>query len=367
MDVPLLRVLLVCLDLYNEWCADLSLLGNWRQHKSVTEKAEKVASRLQRRCNPQNMYRAENKAVARHFFHRALALEDTEPAQAFHFYEEARNWRYEHPDMDDLLTRTRVAAIQQEVQACALKQQYEEAYRLIDEAEVHLPQNGALSQLRMRICFRHARELESQEKYTEAWGRGRQALALAQDNVVLQEFVAKMSELIPEEGHKQALQMAELARAEADFALALQQLARIAPGSRYHQQAQELKKQVQTQQEESRLRDRQAAESRETPAEKEERLRAMLEKSEVTQGRPQAREELSGLLVKQAKDEFEVVQKARKDLSESTRRSRLIYIRSLLDEALELDARSRPASELLAQVVALLENKGSEKKQGGKS
>lgn len=363
LDVPLTHVLLVCLEWYNEWCTDMRTKGALMQHKEISAAAAQICGRLQRRCNRKNVYNAENKAIARHLIHRGLSLEESEPSQALHAFTEAQDWGSDHPDLPDLLERTRLASTEEAVRICMNDQQFEEAYRLISQAEVLVKQPESLRKLRnlrMRVSLRHGDELANQDKYTEACSRAKQALALEPGNTVLQKFMHEMEELIPEEGHAKALHLAEAALAAQDFTLALQQLARIAPDSRFFKKAQEMKNQAHLQQQAANEKEKQRAEALETSEEKEARIRAIIENSENGLSRARAREELSIILTNRAASEIDEASKL--DKKSDLLRARTIYIRALLDEALELDKRNQLAEQLLIKLNKLTEQKNTEKK-----
>lgn len=244
LDVPLIRVLQTCLAWYNDWCSDLNSSGTRVQYRETTEAARPICEKLQSLCNKENTYAAENREVALHLVHRGISLVDQHPERALHFYEEAKAWGSDNPNLGEMLDRARAEHTEQTALEYARKHQFEEAYQTIAQAEALLAHPEALRNLRMRICFRQARELEDQGRYTAAWSRGKQALALEPGNTVIADFIRKMENLLPEENHAQLIEDASKALEIGEFSQALQLLNEILPGSRLAQQAQSLKEQA---------------------------------------------------------------------------------------------------------------------------
>src|SRR5262249_3798678 len=208
LDVPLTRVLLACLDWYNEWCSDLKLHGTRAQFRETTAAAGIVCEKLQRRFDKKNAYAAENQAIALHLIYRGQSLATQEPERSIHYYEEALAWGSNNPYLAEMLDEARFQSLENTALEYADSQQFEEAYKAIAQTEpliTQIKQRDGARNLHMRICFRHARELEAQRKYTEALSRGKQALALVPTNTVLQQFVHDVEALIPEEGYAQSL------------------------------------------------------------------------------------------------------------------------------------------------------------------
>ncbi len=365
LNVSLPRILLACLDWYNEWCSDLSLNGTRVQYRETTEAADMVCKKLQRLCDKRNAYAAENQAIALYLVYRGHSLVNLEPKQAIHFYEEAIAWGSSNPNLGDMLDKARLQNLEETAVEYANNRQFEKAYEAITQAETLIKQQDAVRNLRMRICFRHARDLETQGQYTEAWSRGRQALALVPTNTVLQQFVREIEELIPEESYAQSFHLAEQALEKQDFAGALQQLARIPAGSRLFTQVQDMRKQVLQQQKSAQASKATADEEpmdEKKLAEREVQLRLILEPGSSSENRAKAREELAVLLALRASQEMKQARLISEQQSE-LRRSRLIYARSLAEEASELDPRNTVAKQTLGELKKLLEPAKEEKKE----
>jgi hypothetical protein len=376
LDVPLIQVLLACLDKYNEWCNDLSFNGTRVQYRETAEAASLVCERLQRQCDKKNAYAAENRAIAQHLVYRGLTLVDVEPERAIHFYGEAIAWGSDNPNLDDLMSRTHLQRIKDIAQNYADKQQFEDAYTAIAQAEPLIKEQDAVKNLRMRICFRHARELVAQEKYTEALSRGKQALALEPANTILQRFISETEELLPEESYAQIIREAELALERQDFSQVQQLLARIPANSRQIKKVQDMRQQVLQQQQipfadKARLAEAEAKAAEEEPlereklAKREEQLRDMLQSNESGRNRPKVREELANILARYAAYELKQFS-IRDEPNPELRRSRLNYACGQAEEALEFDPRNTLAQQSLENLKKLLAPRKEEKK-GGKA
>jgi tetratricopeptide (TPR) repeat protein len=241
----------------------------------------------------------------------------------------------------------------------------------IDQAEPLIKQQDVVKNLRMKTCFRHARDLHDQGKYTEALSRGKQALALEPNNTVLQRFILEVEALVPEESYMRLIHEAEQALEKQDFTQALQQLAGIPADSRLIEQVQKLRQQARQAAAEAEEKARQAAAEAEANAspeqlrQREERLRRLLEPGDATVNRPKVREDLSKVLARRASEElkqFDLVHKQNPKLGHS----RLVYAQGQAEEALEFDPRNVVAQQLLEKLKELLAPKKEEKK-GGKA
>lgn len=355
LDVPLLRVLLACLDWYNSWCADLWTHGTQHQREQTTQAANLVCEKLQRISEKKKSYSAENKAIALHLVYRGRALEQVEPERALQAYEEALIWGSTDASLPQKRDDLRFHILEQTVQAHVDAQQFEQAYESLTQAEVSLAQPQLVRQLCKRVSSQHARMLRGSAQYTEALSRARQASALSPEDKELQRFISELEELIPEEPNAQAMQNAEAARATGDSTLALKQIARIPPGSCFFQQAQALRSQI-LRQDILTSTDTNALEQRETY------LRQVIEAGSAggsKEGLPHAREELSMILVKIVTDELQRIEKL-DSKQQHLRRSRLIYAQSQVQEACKLDPRNELAqqhAEILKKLLEAIKDK----------
>lgn len=348
LDVPLTRVLLTCLDWYNNWCSDLWTNGTQEQREKTTLVANLVCEKLQRLCEKKKSYSTENKAIALHLASQGRVFEQLEPERALHAYEEALAWGPNNLSIQQKIDPLHIKIVEQTVQSYANAQQFEQAYEAIALAESSLKQPQALQQLSRRILYQHARELKAQDSYTEALNRARQASALDPRNKGLQDFMNELEELIPEELNALAMRKAREALERQNADQALQQIALIPPGSRFFQQAQTMRSQtlwydIITSTDKNALQKRAAS------------LQQIIDSGgRRSESLPRAREELSIILARFVTDELQQIERLGEKRPEA-RRPRLIYAQSQIEEALELDSRNELAKQHLETLKKLLE------------
>ncbi|GCE07573.1 hypothetical protein [Dictyobacter aurantiacus] len=365
LDVPVTRILLACLDWYNDWCRDLNLNGTSVQFRHTAQQASAICEQLQKLCNKRNTYAAENQAIALHLYYRGLSLHKPEPGQAIHFYEEARDWGSTLPYLDDQLSSARLQYLKEITDRHANQHQFEEAYQAIEQAEHLINDHDELRKLRMRISYHHARELKTERKYTEAFSRGRQALALDPTNKDIQRFISEMEELIPEEGYAQTIHDAEHEPEKQDKVRLRQRLASIPASSRFFKQAQDLLNQLYPSPKAEPKRagqDEDETLDEKKIAEREERLRHMLESGQHEISPAKSREELAQLLARRAARDAKQAT-IPNGLNPKTQHARLVFARDTAEEALNYDPRNAIAKQTLAEVNSLLEEKSKEKKK----
>ncbi|EFH89904.1 hypothetical protein [Ktedonobacter racemifer] len=241
LDVPITRVLVTCLDWYNDWSYDLYLNMGKQEMQRIVMRASAIADRLLPLCEKKNTYAPENQALARHLNYRGYVRDNS--LLAIRDYEASLSWSPGYTNSEEMLEDAHVQALIQlkrDLHTYAEKGEFERAYQAIDEAEPLIQSPSGLQAERATICLRHGRWLASEGRYTEALSRGKQAAILNPQNPATQQLIQEMEELVPEEDNARLLKEAEEALAKNFFDQALQNIARVPSTSRLSRRARQL-------------------------------------------------------------------------------------------------------------------------------
>ncbi|GHO65069.1 hypothetical protein KSC_039610 [Ktedonobacter sp. SOSP1-52] len=68
LDIPVTRILTLCLEWYNEWCIKLSWRNEFKRIQGLTLQAQDIANRLAQLAKKGQDYKPENQVLAWHFF-----------------------------------------------------------------------------------------------------------------------------------------------------------------------------------------------------------------------------------------------------------------------------------------------------------
>jgi tetratricopeptide (TPR) repeat protein len=357
LDVPIVRVLVTCLDWYNDLSYDLYLNVGREEMRPVVEQARLIAERLIPFCDQKKTYTPENQALSRYFNYHGYVCVDA--ILAIKDYQEAMAWSPGYTNAEELLGDARVLApgqLKQTILVYTEKREFEQAYRTIDEAEQLIDSPHLMQALRVMTCLRHAHWLAGEERYLEALNRSKQACVLNPQSVTAQEFAQVIERCIAAESDASLLKDAEKALARNFFDQALQIVSQIAKDSWVFNQAYQLRITIYYQ--------RGVVSTTRGEFDKaEEHLRYALELDREHKNREMINQQLSNVLTLVATKQIGEMVKT----SGSTRGQQLInlirvYTKSILEEALELDSENENAKMQLDRLNTLLSSRG-EKKQ----
>lgn len=344
LDVPFKRLLLTCLEWYNDWWYELHLTSPQpAELRAIADAAHRVAIGLKPLSTRANASSPENKALALHLASYGYSLEHLETA--IQMYEEALAWNPNTLNAEEWLEKARVQLLQQRVLAHADKGRFDTAYRLVEQGKATVKATS-LQGLHAQLYLRQGQRLALEGSYSEALERGKQSLYLDPHDPVIQQFVQEMEEMRPQEEYSRLLKEAENVLEQRNFEQALLILTRIPRTSRLFKQALNLRVSIHIQNAVD-FTDKNQWDNA------EEQLRLAGKIDEMGDKRLLIQQQLSTVLTRKAAEEL----KRTRDLNINTQKgqikSRNIYARSLLEEAIELRHENLDARRYLEDLNAL--------------
>jgi hypothetical protein len=136
LNVPVIRVLITCLDWYNDWCYDLYLLGDIARIKELMQSVRSVAEQLIPLSVKSQDHRQENRALSQHFLFRGFITDD--PRAAIKEFEEAISWDSTNSNAKKLLEDSKEAILSNphgfEIKQAMEENDFSRAERLLRDA-----------------------------------------------------------------------------------------------------------------------------------------------------------------------------------------------------------------------------------------
>ena len=238
LKIPVVRVLIACLDWYNDWCYDLYVTKDIRRIKELMQPAGIVADQLIPQSTKGLAYRRENQVLSQHYLLRGFTTDD--PEKAIKEYEEAVEWNSANANAEQLLGDAYQEVLMRQLNVaieCVERKQFEMAYEILDAVEEKAKDKSQPREVRAVVCFRHADALAEDGKIREALSRANQALELEPEQPVIKQFVAMINELAPEEDNLWYMRSAREAYDKDRYDQAIQNAAHVSSTSQFYSQA----------------------------------------------------------------------------------------------------------------------------------
>lgn len=345
LDIPLFNILLTCLTWYNNWWHDCYQNVPQKELQMISHAAQEVAERLAPLCKKQNTLSAENKALALYFTYRGYSYEHSQ--ESLQAYAEAISWTPHASNAEELLERERLELLRQQILDSAARGQFDEAYALLEQESTLIQSQDELQAMRAQIYLQQGRKLASEGNYVEAREIARQGYQLDPLSDSLLEFVQEMEGMQSEEENGRLLKEAQERLEERDFERTLRLLGRIPRSSFFFKQACSL--QVAT-----CLQSAVDYTDKDQLDKAEEQLRRASSLDETNEKRSLIEQQLSTVLTRRATAEIKRMHRMNINTQRELIKSRQIYARSLLEEALDFHPANEDAQIQLEELNKLM-------------
>jgi len=235
LRIPVARVLCAALAWYNGWGLDLLLLEDSEQFEQIVPVAQKVADQLLPLSVKGKGYEQENKLLSEHFLQRGLTVKD--PIQSIKNFEEALAWDPTSQSALNLLGQANAALYIKPALEFAENNEFEKAHAVLDGAERLLEDSTTLREARAAVYFAQSQQLAEEGKFRQALDCAQKAYQYAPEAEAVQELLADMQKMAPEEDNVRILRAAEQAFKDELYDQAIREASRIPRTSALSEQA----------------------------------------------------------------------------------------------------------------------------------
>lgn len=242
LGVPLKRVLRTCLEWYNEWLRELYVSRDFETMKELIASSSELVEQLTPLCTKTLSHTPENQTLSMHFLFKGFSKDN--PEDAIKEYEEALAWNFANQNAKELLGGAAQAVLMKHLDTVIehmQRNQFTEAYEVLDSIEEHAEEKDQVRQVRAVVCFNHAQALGGDGNFKEALKVANKALQLKPEQDEIKKLVSIFEELAPEEDNLRSLKQAQEAFEEDDYKRAIVCSSKVKANSEYAEQSRRLR------------------------------------------------------------------------------------------------------------------------------